>query len=63
MTTPDRQKKRSKSKGEHDTPAERDFSHQILEAALHTAVGAILIIDDHGIIQSANPAATKVFGF
>lgn len=63
MTSPDLHKKRSKTKGEPEKPAARDFSHQILEAALQTAVGAILIIDDHGIIQSANPAATKVFGF
>lgn len=39
------------------------FSGPILEAALQTAVGAILIIDEHGIIQSANPAVSTIFGF
>jgi PAS domain S-box-containing protein len=39
------------------------FSAHILEAALRTAVGAILIIDEHGIIQTANPAVSTIFGF
>ena len=35
----------------------------MVEAALQTAVGAILIIDDRGLIQNINSACEKVFGF
>jgi PAS domain S-box-containing protein len=35
----------------------------MLEAALQTAVGAVIIIDEHGIVHSVNPACQKVFGF
>ena len=35
----------------------------MLEAALQTAVGAIIIIDDKGIIRSVNPASERVFGY
>jgi len=39
------------------------FSAQMLEAALQTAAGAIIIIDDKGIVRSVNPSTTKIFGF
>jgi two-component system, LuxR family, sensor kinase FixL len=39
------------------------FSAQMLEAALQTAAGAIIIIDDKGIVRSVNPATAKIFGF
>jgi PAS domain S-box-containing protein len=35
----------------------------MLEAILDSAVGAIVTIDDRGIIQTANPATQKLFGF
>ena len=34
-----------------------------LEAILHTAVDAIITIDEDGIVQSANPATEKLFGY
>ena len=43
--------------------ADQEFGSQMLQAALQTAVGAIIIIDDKGIICSVNPACEKVFGF
>jgi PAS domain S-box-containing protein len=45
------------------SPAERELGSQMLQAAMQTAVGAIIIIDDKGIISSVNPAAERVFGF
>ncbi len=39
------------------------FGSQMLEAALQSAVGAILIIDENGLIQNLNPACEKVFGY
>jgi PAS domain S-box-containing protein len=36
---------------------------QMLQAALQTAVGAIVIIDEEGIIRSVNPAIEEMFGF
>src|SRR5262245_10601326 len=39
------------------------FSPQVLEAALQSAAGAIIIIDRQGIIHTVNPATTDVFGF
>lgn len=39
------------------------FGAQMLEAALQTAAGAIIIIDDKGIVRSVNPATAKIFGF
>ena len=45
------------------SPAERELGSQMLQAAMQTAVGAIIIIDDKGIISSVNPAAEHVFGF
>ncbi len=35
----------------------------ILEAALQTAVGAVVIIDDGGIMRTVNPAVAKLFGY
>ena len=35
--------------------AEQEFGSQMLEAALQTAVGAIVIIDDGGLIRYRQP--------
>ncbi|WP_442509385.1 two-component system sensor histidine kinase NtrB [Novipirellula sp. SH528] len=35
----------------------------LLAALLRTAVDAIIVINDRGIIQSVNPATTKLFGY
>ena len=43
--------------------ADQEFGSQMLEAALQTAVGAIVIIDDGGLIRTVNPASEKLFGF
>src|SRR5436190_7885176 len=40
-----------------------DESQLRLQAVLDTAVDGIITIDDRGIIQSANPAVGKMFGF
>jgi two-component system sensor kinase FixL len=45
------------------SPADRELGSQMLQAAMQTAVGAIIIIDDKGIIANVNPAAERVFGF
>ena len=45
------------------SPADRELGSQMLQAAMQTAVGAIIIIDDKGIISSVNPAAEGMFGF
>lgn len=34
-----------------------------LDAVLRTAVDAIITIDEHGTIESANPASEKIFGY
>jgi PAS domain S-box-containing protein len=39
------------------------FGPQMLEAALQTAVGAIIIIDHQGLIRTLNAAVEKMFGF
>ena len=39
------------------------FDTQMLEAALQTAAGAIIVIDEKGIMRTVNPATGKVFGF
>src|SRR5262245_33888586 len=39
------------------------FGPQMLEAALQTAAGSIIIIDDKGIIRTVNPVTMTVFGF
>ena len=41
----------------------KSFGSQMLQAALQTAVGAVIIIDDKGIVCSVNPACERVFGF
>src|SRR6185436_2152977 len=41
--------------------ADQEFGSQMLEAALQTAVGAIVIIDDGGLIRTVNPATQKLF--
>src|SRR5512134_1909952 len=46
-----------------ESPADRELGSQMLQAAMQTAVGAIIIIDDKGIISSVNPAAEGMFGF
>jgi PAS domain S-box-containing protein len=46
-----------------DTSMAGQFGTQMLEAALQTAAGAIIIIDGKGIIRTVNPATVKVFGF
>src|SRR5262245_21731815 len=47
----------------NEDDAGEQLGSQILEAVVDTAVGAIIILDDRGIIQKANPAAEKIFGF
>lgn len=37
--------------------------HEKLEAILENAVDAIITIDEHGIIESANPATENLFGY
>ena len=43
--------------------ADQEFGSQMLEAALQTAVGAIVIIDDSGLIRTVNPATLRLFGY
>jgi PAS domain S-box-containing protein len=43
--------------------ADREPASQMLEAALQTAVGAVIIIDDAGLIRSVNPATLALFGY
>ena len=43
--------------------SEADESQYRLQAVLDTAVDGIITIDERGIIQSANPAVAKLFGF
>lgn len=37
--------------------------HQMLEAVQNTAVGAIITIDEAGVIQTVNPATLQLFGY
>ena len=39
------------------------FSPQMLEAALRSAAGAIIVIDARGIIRTVNSATSDLFGF
>jgi PAS domain S-box-containing protein len=43
--------------------ASQPFGTQMLEAALQTAAGAIIVIDEKGIMRTVNPATAKMFGF
>jgi PAS domain S-box-containing protein len=43
--------------------AAQEFGSQMLEAALQTAVGAVIIIDDGGLIRTVNPSTQKLFGY
>ena len=43
--------------------ADQEFGSQMLEAALQTAVGAIVIIDEGGLIRTINPATQRLFGY
>lgn len=40
-----------------------EFGPQMLEAALQTAVGAVIIIDDKGLMRTVNPSAERLFGY
>lgn len=44
-------------------PIEPSAGPEMLTAILQTAVGAIITIDEHGIIQIANPACVRMFGY
>ena len=49
--------------GPDQTVPSPPFGSQMLQAALQTAVGAIIIIDHQGLIRTLNPATEKLFGF
>jgi PAS domain S-box-containing protein len=40
-----------------------DFEQRMVNAAIASAVNAIIIIDQEGLIQQANPATEKLFGY
>src|SRR5262245_12988938 len=43
--------------------ASQPFGAQMIEAALQTAAGAIIVIDQNGLMRTVNPATAKMFGF
>lgn len=49
--------------GPDDAVPTPPFGSQMLQAALQTAVGAIIIIDQQGLIRTLNAAVEKMFGF
>ena len=46
-----------------DENALSPFGAHMLEAALQTAAGAVIIIDDKGVILTVNPATATIFGY
>ncbi len=44
-------------------PSDASFEQRMVEAAIDSAVSAIIIIDEAGTIQKINPATQKIFGF
>jgi PAS domain S-box-containing protein len=59
---PRRRKARVASPGSVKAPAHGDAEEQ-LRAVFRTAVEGIIMIDEHGMIESVNPAATRMFGY
>lgn len=51
------------SPGYHPVPDGLRDTEERLRAILQTAVDGIITIDEHGIVDSINPAAEKLFGF
>lgn len=53
---------RDATNGKHAVEAEREAAAR-LRAVVETAVDGIITIDEHGIIETVNPAAVRLFGF
>ncbi len=61
-----RKTRASRKPSGHDRPDSKMTAAESkarMEAILNTAVDAIITIDDHGLIESFNPAAEKIFGY